>query len=494
LPESLDAKIELLKPKVEKNEDIILRFFYIKKVGIKGAVIYLDGVNDPQALHQHVLRPLIIDDGQQEPPAESQVKSIDYLAEHCLSASKIQKTDRLMPLISSIFDGLLVVIADGFTEALIIDIHGGQTRANEEPPAEKAYRGPRDGFIEVLDLNIPLIRRRIKDPNLVVEKITIGRRTRNKVAILYIEDIADRNIVDEVRKRISSIDIDGVLAVSYIEQLVEQSRYSPFPQARPTERPDRVAADLLEGRVAVLLDGTPVVLTLPSLFVEFFQAPEDYYERPVSASVIRFLRYVAFFLAISLPAIYISLLSYHIELIPFELVVSLAQSRKAVPFSVVTEVVIMSIIIQLIIEAGLRLPGPVGQTIGVVSGIVLGQAAISSNLASPGMVIVISVTTIATFTLSSPSLVLTVRVLQFPMVLLATTLGIFGTSVGWFLILFHLISLESVGIPYLSPIAPTRYQDLKDTFIRTFMQNMITRPVSIPGKNKVRYRPSGGES
>ncbi|MDD4048633.1 MAG: spore germination protein [Clostridia bacterium] len=487
LPCKLTKKMEMLKPHIIKNKDIVTRSFYIDKdKDLQVTVIYIVGLIDTNILNRDVLKRLMMSYNRKKMKKEGTKLLIDQISRTLLSVGQVKKVDTFADLLQKIFDGLTIIMFDGLSEVLSIDIRGGQERDISEPTRENTLRGCREGFVENIDVNIALVRRKIRDPKLVVEKTIVGRRGRTDVAFLYIEDIADPRIVKEVKERVAKIDIDGRVCAGSIEQWIEDSPYSFFPQILATERPDKVAAQLLEGRVAIISNGTPSVLILPSLFVQFLQSPDDYFERTYIGSFTRGLRYIAFFLAVSLPAIYVALLGFQQELIPFNLIVSLAESRKEVPFPVAVEAIIQELIIQLIIETGLRLPTPLGQTVGVVGGIVLGQAAITAKLASPAMVIITAVTTICTFAMATSSISMATRILRLPMLILASTLGLFGFSLGWLIIFAHLVSLESVGVPYFAPFAPMRFADLKDSFYRNFTWKMENRPVSIPNINKKR--------
>ncbi|QGT98728.1 Nutrient germinant receptor inner membrane subunit A (GerKA/GerAA/GerBA) [Candidatus Syntrophocurvum alkaliphilum] len=478
LPLPLNEKLELLKPYLETNHDIIYRELYIKAFNIKAVIIYIEGIANDQYLHDNIIKPLILNNSYQTPLDKT---IIDQISHTTIAVGNIQKSNNLQTIINHIFDGMTVLLCDGLDEALVFDIHGGEFRGIEEPTTEKSLRGNKEGFSEILDISLPLIRRRLKDPNLVVEKTIVGQRSRTQVAILYIKDIADPKIVTEVKKRINNIDIDNVFEGSYIEQMIEDNSYSLFAQIRTTERPDKAAALLAEGRIVVLTDGSPTALSMPSLFIEYFQASEDYYERTLGGSFTRLTRIFAFFIAISFPAIYVALTAYHPALIPDGLIVPLIQARVQVPFPVLLELLIFELIIQLIIEAGLRMPTTVGQTVGVVAGIILGQAAIAANLASPAVIMVVAITAIATFALPTGSLILASRIIRLPFLILSSFFGILGYSLAMFLMIAHLMSLNSFGVPYLSPIAPTRYRDLKqDTYIRNFIWSIKKRPVTIP--------------
>ncbi|MEN6392063.1 MAG: spore germination protein [Syntrophomonas sp.] len=485
VPLSLKDKNEMLSPYLDKNEDINKRDFTLgSDLKISARAVYLNQVVDNDALYRHVLDPLMhfpltVQEGLT--PA-----LINVLANSGPSVGQVKTAATIKEIVQHIFDGLLVVLLDGYQEALVVDIHGGEFRAVDEPPGERTTRGPREGFIENMDINISMIRRRLRDPNLVVKKTMIGRRTRTPVAYMYIEDIASPEVVNNLRQRLDAIDVDGIVASGYIEQYLEKSPWSFFPQISSSERPDRLVAKLMEGRVVVIVHGTPLAFTVPTLALEFFQASEDYYERTIYGSITRFMRFVAFFLAISLPSIYISLFSFHPELVPFKLLLPVAQARSQVPFPVLIEVLIQEFIIQLTVESGLRLPGAVGQTVGVVAGIILGQAAIAAKLASPAVIIVISVTTIATFVMPSSGMLLASRILRLPLILICGAFGIYGFSLAWLLIVIHVCSLEDFQTPYYAPFAPIHLRDLKDSAIRAPLWLMNKRPQSLPVTNQTR--------
>lgn len=492
LPRALAQKMRLLRPYIEKNKDIKVRPFSLRGApDIKAAAVFMEGVVDGKVLSEDVLKPMMLNSTGERLKKGGLPYLIDRIYETALTVGGVRKLDTFPEMVQGIFDGCTILIFDGLAAVLAVDIQDGERRAVEEPATERATRGSREGFVESLVVNIALVRRRLRDPNLVVEKMIIGKRTRTDVAVLYIEDIAAPELVDQLNERLERIDVDGILASGYIEQLIEEYPSSIFPQHWSTERPDRVVAELLEGRIAVITDGTPTTLIAPSLFVEFLQGPEDYYERTVVSSFNRAFRYLAFFLAISLPAIYIAFLSFQPELLPFNLMLSLAENRRQVPFPVVVEMLLQEVIIQFIFESGERLPAPLGQTVGVVGGIVLGQAAVTANLASPAVIIVIAITTISTFALPTYSMALATRVLRIPLIFLAAAFGSFGLSLGWLLILTHLIELESLGVPYFAPLGPMRFSDLKDTFYRTFLWKMDKRPESYPVQDRKRQKSTG---
>ncbi|MEQ8200565.1 MAG: spore germination protein [Syntrophomonadaceae bacterium] len=487
LPESLAGKQSLLKPHIENSHDIINRPFFLGvRPPVEAAAIYINGVIDIDTFNDSILRPLMVyaeDDGSGDRPGQ---ELAEYLARTLLTVAQFRKIDRLADLVRDIYDGMLMIMLEGSAEVLSIDIHKTLLRAIEEPAAERGLRGSREGFIENLDVNISMVRRRLRDPKLVVRKMVVGQRTRTQVGILYVEDIADPNIVKDIETRINTIQTDGVVASGIIEQFIQDRPWSVFYQYRVTEKPDKAVMQILEGRVLIIVDGTPTTFSAPSLFVEFFQSPGDYYERTPITSFVRILRYLAFILAVSISALYVALINFQPELIPPDLLVPIARFRNQVPFPVAVEVLLLEIMMQLVIEAGFQLPGNVGQTVGVVGGIIMGQAAITARFASPAAVIVVAFSAMCTFVLPSPGMALASRLLRLPMILVSATFGIFGFFLMWLLMLTHLTSLTSIGVPYLSPLAPTRYSDLKDGIIRSFLTAMNKRPVSIPSQDKVR--------
>ncbi len=487
LPESLAEKQSLLQPHIQTSHDIINRPFYLDtQLPVAAYAIHINGVIDTQAFNQDILKPLMIYTRNETIPAGQGSDLIEYIARTFLTVGQFRKVSLLADLIRDIYDGMLIIMVEGSVEVLALDIHKSHLRAIEEPSAEKGLRGSREGFIENLDVNISMVRRRLRDPKLVVKKMVVGQRTRTQVALLYIEDIADPNIVKQVETRLDTIKIDAILASGTIEQLIQDRPYSIFYQHRMTEKPDKAVMQILEGRVLIIVDGTPTSITAPSLFVEFFQSPGDYFERAWIGSFVRILRFLAFFLSISVAGMYVALINFQPELIPAGLLAPIARFRNQVPFTTAIEVLLLEIMMQLVIEAGLHLPGNVGQTVGVVGGIIIGQAAITARFASPAAVIVVSFSAMTTFVLPSPGMALVTRILRLPVLLASAAFGAFGFFLAWLLIITHLTGLTSIGVPFLSPLAPTRYGDLKDSLIKYFTHAMQRRPDSIPSQDKIR--------
>lgn len=481
-------KTKKLKKDLKENEkeiheylydcdDVITRDFYMGTVQKhEMALIYIDGMVDKNSVQEDILKSLML--FTRQTPLEYSVGGsfFNMVKEGLLSAGDVKEVDNFGEVILGILSGDTILFIDKFDKALIISTRGWEKRGVEEPTTEAVIRGPRDGFTETYRVNIALIRRRIKDPNLKVKTIKLGRHTRTDVGVLYIQGIASPKIVDEVLKRLNTVDIGGVLESGYIEQMIEDDWLSPFPQLRRTERPDVVAAGLMEGNVAIVTDNTPFVLLAPSTFLNLFQSPEDYYERWYIVTMIRLLRFSAAFFAMAFPALYIAMTAFHPGMLPTDLALSIAATREGVPFSAVVESLIMVISLEVLREAGVRLPGPIGQTIGIVGGLVVGEAAVRAGIVSPIMVIVVAVNAISSFAIPNYSMAIGFRLLTIVFIALATVAGLYGIMLGLLALTIHLVTLKSFGAHYLSPFISFRLSESKDSMIRGPLPSMEIRP------------------
>ncbi|NOV00764.1 spore germination protein [Paenibacillus planticolens] len=385
-----------------------------------------------------------------------------------------------------ILSGETVIFVEGYTQVLSVNTSAEEQRSVEEPSTQSVVRGPRDGFTESIGTNISLIRKRIKSPNLWLESMTIGRVTQTTVAIMFIHGIANDKIVDEVRQRLGRIDIDGILESGNIEELIQDETFTPFPTVYNTERPDVIAAGLLEGRIAILMDGTPFVLEAPVIFTQFFQSAEDYYQRAEFATLLRMLRYMCFFISLMAPSFYIAMTTFHQELVPSSLLFNLAAQREGIPFPAFVEALLMEVTFEILREAGVRLPKTVGQAVSIVGALVIGQGAVEAGLVSPAMVIVVAITAIANFVIPAFSMGIPVRIIRFILMIFAATFGLFGITVGLIAMVQHLCSLRSFGVPYMSPMAPFVLADQKDTILKLPQWGLFSRPRFISQTNIIR--------
>lgn len=307
----------------------------------------------------------------------------------------------------------------------------------------------------------------------------LGRHTKTNVVLAYMKGIADPRVIEEVTSRIEDIEINGVLETGYLEELIEDNPYSPFPQVQYTERPDTISAQLLEGRFAILVDGTPFALSGPVTAVQFMQATEDYYERYMIVNMLRWLRYIFLFLSLLLPAIYIAIITYHHDMLPTNLLYTIAATREAIPFPALIEALIMEISFEALREAGIRLPKTVGQAVSILGALVIGQAAVEAGIVSAPMVIIVSITGIASFTIPRFNFAISIRMLRFPIMILAGVFGLYGIIIGVMWIVMHMCSLRSFGVPYMSGLAPFKVNEFKDIFIRVPWWKMNHLPSSI---------------
>ncbi|MBS3975724.1 MAG: spore germination protein [Syntrophomonadaceae bacterium] len=493
LSTSLAENLAAIRNRTGENSDLIIREFEVFLYKIRAAVIYLDGLVNNELVHVHVLRGLMAGSAamrvseQEEAPECGEMRGTQ---EVCLQGEDAFKAikDKLLSVagageISTVDQAVLafhsadaVFLLDGYSQGLVLAVRGFPVRGIAEPGTENMIRGPREGFVEGLRINTALLRRRLRDPNFKMISMRLGRRTHTDCVLAYVQDLVDPDLLSEVQQRLANIDCDLILESGNIEQLIEDSWLSPFPQVQSTERPDKVIAAVLEGRVAILVDGTPFALLVPATFLQFFQAGEDYYERWLIASVVRMLRIFASYVATFTPALYVAVLSFHPGLLPTNLALAVAATREGIPFPAVVEALIMEVAFELFREAGARLPGPIGQTVGIVGGLIVGEAAVAANLASPGMVIVVALTALAGFSIPAYNMAIGFRLVRFPLTILAATLGLYGVMLGFIIINIHMVSLRSFGVTYLSPLAPYRFRDWKDILIRAPARAMVTRP------------------
>ncbi|KJS48286.1 MAG: spore gernimation protein GerA, partial [Peptococcaceae bacterium BRH_c23] len=470
---------QTIKEILSKSSDVVFREFFLQgKERIPCILAAVDGLVDKNLLDQFILKPLMVDlAGHPELAQVTLLNVVDKTLQSLLPGLEIKKISKMGDAIDAILSGDSVIFFGNLTEAIVIGARGWESRGVAEPITESIVKGPREGFSETLRTNTSLLRRKIKHPSLRIISLKLGEMTNTDLVVTYIEKIASPDIVSEVLRRLSSIKMDGMLGNGYIEEMIEDNPYSPFPQISFTERPDVLAGKLLEGKVGIICDGTPIVLVVPAVLTQFLNVNEDYYQRAMVAILSRFVRYVGAFVAIVAPSVYIAVTTFHQEIIPTDLLMSISAGREGVPFPALLEALTMTITLEILQEAGLRLPKPIGQTIGIVGALIIGEAAVTAGLVSPLMVIIIGLTAVSSYAIPTFDLSLAVRLMRFPLMILAGILGFFGVAVGLYAILIHLLSLRSFGVPYLSPIAPLRIRALlQDTFVRAPWWALKRRP------------------
>ncbi|MEK3879600.1 spore germination protein [Paenibacillus sp. FSL M7-0420] len=467
LPDSMSAFVEGTQARLGTSTDIIYRFITLGPSSV--VVVYIEGMADPQALMEAIQE----DEGRFNAFSEPQPeRCLELLQERTISLGKVGGITNYTEVETELLAGNSVIYIDGSTKALSAGTEALKQRSVEDAVSQSVVRGPREGFTESLRENTALIRRRIQNPKLRIEQRKLGEQTQTNVAVMYIEGNADPEVLQELRRRLDAAKLDSVLESNYVEEMIQDQRYSPFPTVYNTERPDTTASALLEGRIAILVEGTPFVLVVPALLVQFFQSSEDYYQRSDFASLVRMLRFFCFAIALLTPSFYIAITTFHQEMIPTTLLISLIGQREGIPFPAFLEAFIMEITFEILREAGIRLPKSIGQSVSIVGTLVIGQAAVDAGLVSAAMVIVVSITAIANFALPAFNVGISVRMLRFVLMVIAASFGLFGIIIALIILGLHLCSLESMGIPYMTSFAPIRWQSQKDTFIRLSRRTM----------------------
>ena len=468
-----------VKEILSKSSDVVFREFFLPgKNHIPCMLAAVDGLVDKNLLDQFILKPLMVDFvGHPELEQATLANVVDKTIQSLLPGLEIKKISKMGEALNAVLSGDAVIFFDDSQEGIVVGARGWASRGVAEPITESIVKGPREGFSETLRINTSLIRRKIKHPSLRIISLKLGDLTNTDLVVIYIEKVASQDIVAEVFKRLGKIKMDAMLGNGYIEEMIEDNPYSPFPQISFTERPDVLAGKLLEGKVGIIVDGTPIVLMVPAVLTQFLNVNEDYYQRAMVAILARFIRYMGAFVAIVAPSIYIAVTTFHQEIIPTDLLMSISAGRQGVPFPALLEALTMTVALEILQEAGLRLPKPIGSTIGIVGALVIGDAAVKAGLVSPLMVIIIGLTAVASYAIPTFDLSLAVRLIRFPLMILAGMLGFFGMAMGLYAVLIHLLGLRSFGIPYTSPMAPLRIRALlQDTFVRAPWWALKRRP------------------
>ncbi|HPV01746.1 MAG TPA: spore germination protein [Clostridiales bacterium] len=475
---SLENNIRAIRENLRGSSDLAVHEFnFGHDRRYRGAIVFISDMADKDEINKNILQPLMFGSLLISSDADIDYTKIDNVARNLVPVTDSRKVALLYELLDSLLAGAVILLVDGSKEALAVRTGKRESRSIDEPATEAVVRGPREGFNENVNTSIALIRQKIKSPDLCVEKLVIGEKSKTDVYIVYVKSVADPKLIEEVRKRLDRIKTDAILESGYIEQFIEDDPWSIFPTVSNTEKPDKVAAKILEGRVAILADGTPFALVVPMLFIESFQSVEDYYTRPFLASIMRMVRFLSYIISTLGPAAYVALTVFHQELIPTQLLISIAEGRERVPFPAILEAFLMIFAFEILREAGVRLPKPVGQTVGIVGAIVLGEASVQAGLISPIMVIVVSATAIASFAV--PAQTDSGTILRYIFLALAGIAGGFGVILGLLVTLLHLVSLRSFGTPYLWPIAPLNIAGLRDFLIRMPLWMLSRRPQAI---------------
>lgn len=482
LSRSLKNNLDAIKGEFGESCDLVAREFSFGKNGeVRAALIFVDGMVNLSMINDSIIKPLMYDSHflfVEETPV---ISSMDKFRDRLLSVGDVKTIHTLYEAADACLSGDAVLLLEDCCKALDIGAKGWERRAVTEPYTETVVRGPREGFTENLRTNTAMLRRKIRNPALKIHTVEIGKQTNTRVNILYIDGIADPSLIQEIERRLNNIDTDSILASGYIEQYIEDAPFSVFQTVWYSEKPDAIAGKLMEGRAAIIVDGTPFALSVPMLFVENFQTSEDYSIRSYYATMLRILRMAAFMISLFAPALYVALSTYHQELIPTSLLFTMAASSEGLPFPAAVEVGIMMFAFEILREAGVRMPRPVGQAISIVGALVMGEAAVQAGLVGAPVVITVSITAVSSFVIPLASDA--ASLLRWFLLILSATMGTFGITLGTLVILLQLASLKSFNANYFSPFAPFRPADLKDTALRAPLWSMRTRPQALNPQN-----------
>lgn len=503
---SLNVNLELMKIKynILINSDIILREFTLNARGkqYNAFIIYIDGMVDSKLINDFILNPLMLRsrnntfDGSQNKIISEAVTNnitvrkikkfnlVDYIYSNLIPQNSVTKNTTFDEALDGINSGNCVLFVDTINTAFNIDVKGFKQRNVDSPNNELVIKGPQEAFVENLRTNTSLIRKIINNENLIIENVEVGNITKTKCGICYMQDIANNDLIAEVKYRLNNLSIDSLLSSGQLEQLIEDSSSFGIPQILSTERPDKCTKYLMQGRVVVLVNGNPYALIMPATLIDFISSPEDTNLRTLSANFLKLVRIIAAFLTLLLPGTYIAVTSFHQEILPTELLFSILAARENVPFPVIFELLLMEISFELIREAGLRVPSPIGPTIGIVGALILGEAAVNAGIVSPILIIIVAITGISSFAIPDFSFGFHLRIFRFLFILLGAICGFLGIGLGLFVYICLLANIKSFGVPYTVPFAPATQSEGNGYFIPPIWKQEYRANFLSPKKRK----------
>lgn len=479
LDKTLNKNVNNIRKIFGESSDLKIREIEIG-LDIKIAIIFLEGLVKESDINELLIKFLT---SREENIKSTEINKI--FKQGKLPSTSINEIQSYEELCKYLLDGFVIVLINQFDKGYVLNYIGGEERNIEDSQLEKSLRGPRDAFIEDIKTNMSLIRKKIKNINLQSQIISVGTRTNTEVNIVYMKDIANPKIVDEVKKRIMNIDYDNIQDGTYLAHLISDNPVTIFPLIVETEKPDKVASNLLEGRVAVLSDNNPSALLVPSVFIDYFHVPDDFHERYYSALVSRVVRYLGGLLAVFATPVYIALTSVNVDMLPTKLAIPFSQVRYIVPFSLIIEALIMEVTLELLREAGLRIPNPIGPAISIVGGLVVGQTAVTAGLISPFLTIVVAISAIGSFANPSVDLVATMRITKFFFIIGAGIFGLFGLGAFTTILVIHCCSLRSFGVPYFAPFS--------EEGVISSLTSIFRLPFILDTKRHIYYRASNNK-
>lgn len=480
---NLPITTENLKKVLGNSADIVIRqiFVYGNK-RLPATVMFIDGLVSQDVISDFVLKPLSQSDLLKETSNEKDI--IKRIMEGAVYYATAELTDQMKKAAQAIISGYALLIFDSQKKAITFETKGYEKRSITNSTEESSFKGAKLAFVEELRMNTASMRLQIKSPNLTFEEMTIGEQTNTTVSLVYMRNICKEDFITRLKKRLEEITTDKVKFLTDISTYIIEHKYTIFPQVQYTEKPDAVSASLLEGKVALIIDGIPYAIVMPVVMNDLFQTPTDYSMNFILASLFRLLRYLLFFIALTLPGFYIALTKFHMEMIPQALAYAIAASKAETPFSISVEVIIMVLVFFSLIEASTRIPLAIGSTVSIVGGLILGDAAITAKLVSPGVIIVVAGAAIASMAIPNKDLNFATWLYMLINVLFSTVLGLFGLAIAILILLYHLSTLEVLGVPYLAPYAGGRKLQLGDSFIRLPQFLLKFRPYHLEPKDK----------
>lgn len=482
---SIEVNNDNVSTMLSNNADFTSRVLLIRdNPDIPVTLCYMDGLVDTKIVNDNVLKPLAQD--EQFDICMTSEDAIALISMGIIYSSSIKLRTNLKDLIDDILGGSIAIIFNDVKTAFTFKVKSDLKRAISEPAAETVIKGSKDSFVEELRTNTALCRKKIKSPYLSVEEISVGKQTQTTIAIVYMKNIASRKLVDEVKKRLEAYDIEEALTPGIIEELLIDDQYSAFPQVQYTERPDKFCINIVEGRVGIMIESVPTTYIVPGTLLQFIQALDDYSFHFIVGSALRLIRFLAMFITLVLPGFFITITTFHPEMLPAELTFSIVASREGVPFPIFVEVIVLLLAFEFLVEAGLRLPKVIGQTVSIVGALVVGQAAVEAKIVSPATVIVVAITAIAGFSMPNQDFSNALRLWRFLFVVMSSIMGMLGLTFGLIFLLYHWCKMESYGVPYLDPFVANEDEQLQDTLFRFPFSAMKKRPSSLNPRNKKR--------
>ena len=487
--ERLDDNVKQLKELFlsPANNALKSRALTLTSAGRRAMVFFIAGAADTDMINDHIIRPLL----SSSTKAGRSGPLVDEIKDNYLTVSGSETVGDFREAVRRLINGSTIILIDGEQTAIAAVTAGFETRSVSEPTRELVIKGPNQAFVESVDVNQSLIRRLLKDHRLVSETVTVGNESPQDVSVLYLDNIVDKALVQNVKDRLTKVDKDAILTLSALEELIEERPYSLFPSTMTTERPDRASSFLLEGHVVLLMDNSPDALIAPITFWSLFHTAEDQFLRWAYGNFARIMRLIALFIALLMPATYLAVITFHPEMIPTDLLLAIAGTRERVPFPSLLELLLLEITFEILREAGVRVPTPLGTTIGIVGALILGQAAVQANLVSPLLVVVIAITGLSSFALPDVGLSVMVRIMRFGFLLAAHLLGFVGIALAFAALLAYAASIKSFGVPFFSPLAP-HMPSSRDLFLRPTVKKQWLRPESLSPQEDKRAEPEGG--